>query len=371
MRATMRILVTAEAASGIWPYSLDLARGLSRLGAETVIALLGPSPSEQQRAAASLVPGLELVETGLPSDRSAEDGGTARRAGAGIARLAHACGVDLVHLNMPALAAETAFGLPVVAVQHGCVATWWEAVHGTPLPPRFAWRSEQIKAGLHAAHIVVTPTDAHGERVRRHYDLLEPPRTVHHGRTVSPPRRAPQHDFVLTAGRLWDAGKNLATLDAAAGALGVRVHAAGPCRTPHGGEVIFDNIQPLGILDEEALGLWLSARPVFVSCALYEPSGLAVLEAAAAGCPLVLSDIPAFRELWDEVAVFVDPRDERGFTAAIARLVGDDFERAVIGRAAKERAARRTADAMAAQMAFLYRSLLPAIRRPVLAALAA
>ena len=55
----------------------------------------------------------------------------------------------------------------------------------------------------------------------------------------------------------------------------------------------------------------------------------------------------------------------------IANLVGDDFERAVIGRAARERAALRTPQAMAAQMAAVYRSLLPAVHRPVLAARAA
>ncbi len=64
----------------------------------------------------------------------------------------------------------------------------------------------------------------------------------------------------------------------------------------------------------------------------------------------------------------MQPRDEDGFTRAIASLVGDDFERAVLGRAARERAARFTPDAMAAQMASVYRGLLPAVRGPVLAA---
>jgi hypothetical protein len=49
-------------------------------------------------------------------------------------------------------------------------------------------------------------------------------------------------------------------------------------------------------------------------------------------------------------------------------LVGDDFERAVQGRAAKERASRYRPDIMAAQMAALYRSLLPRVAGPVLAA---
>ncbi|HYJ81912.1 MAG TPA: glycosyltransferase family 4 protein, partial [Allosphingosinicella sp.] len=131
---------------------------------------------------------------------------------------------------------------------------------------------------------------------------------------------------------------------------------------------IFDNIDCLGALDEEELGRWLSARPVFASTALYEPFGLPVLDAASAGCALVLSDIPTFRELWDEVAIFVDPNDEDGFARAIGDLAGDDFERAVLGRAARERAALYSPEAMAAQMAALYRSLLPAVRGPVLAA---
>jgi glycosyltransferase involved in cell wall biosynthesis len=267
---------------------------------------------------------------------------------------------------MPALAGLADFGRPVVAVLHRCVATWWEAVQGTELPDDFARRTELVASGLGAADIVVAPTAAFGDSVKRRYRLKDSPRTVHHGRSpLAVPSGAP-HDFIFTAGRLWDEGKNLGMLDAAAGRIGVPVRAAGPLAGPSGAPVMFDNIHCLGTLDEEELGRWLSARPVFVSAALYEPFGLAVLEAASAGCALVLADIPTFRELWDEVAIFVDARDERGFARAIGDLVGDDFERAVLGRAAKERAARYTPDAMAAQMASLYRELLPA--RPVLAA---
>ena len=62
----------------------------------------------------------------------------------------------------------------------------------------------------------------------------------------------------------------------------------------------------LGALDErrsERLA-WRSGRSS-PRTALYEPFGLAVLEAAQAGCALVLSDIPTFRELWDGAALFV------------------------------------------------------------------
>jgi glycosyltransferase involved in cell wall biosynthesis len=365
---TLRIFLTADAVGGVWQYSLDLARELSRLGHETVVALMGPAPSPDQQAEAGAVPGLRLLDTGLPLDWLADDEASLRDAAGALAGLAAETEADIVQLNSPALAALAPFPAPVVAVQHSCVATWWEAVHGTELPDDFAWRTELVEAGLKAAHAVVAPTAAFGAAVQRRYRLPSPPRTVHNGRTPVPPGTGASHDFVFTAGRLWDEGKNLGTLDAAAAGIGVPVRAAGPLKGPNGTQVMFDNIHCLGSLGEEELRRWLSARPVFVSSALYEPFGLAVLEAASAGCALILSDIPTFRELWDDVAIFVSPRDEEGFTRAIRDLVGDDFERAVLGRGARERAARYTPDAMAAQMASLYRSLLPAVQGPVLAA---
>jgi glycosyltransferase involved in cell wall biosynthesis len=207
--------------------------------------------------------------------------------------------------------------------------------------------------------------------VQQRYSLMSPPRTVHNGRwrpAVTP--QAP-HDFIFTSGRLWDQGKNLRTLDAAAAHIAVPVHAAGPLQGPHGEVMAFEHLNTLGNLEEAELDRWLAARPVFASAALYEPFGLAVLEAAAAGCPLVLADIPTFRELWGEAARFVDPMDAAGFARACNDLVGDDFERAALGRAARERAASFTPDAMAAQMAGLYRTLLPSVRRPAPAARAA
>ena len=367
----LRVLVTADAVGGVWQYSLDLARGLSGLGIETVLAVLGPPPSERQREEAEDVTGLKLVETGLALDWMAEDAASVRRAGAAVAKLARQHRVDLVQLNSAALAAEAEFPVPVVAVQHSCVATWWEAVHGTELPEDFAWRTALVGAGLRRARAVVAPTSAFGEATRRRYKLPQAPRTVHNGRKpLKLPRRA-QHDFAFTAGRLWDEGKNLGTLDACAGRMTVPVHVAGPVRGPNGTAVMFDHLHCLGALGEGELARWLAARPVFVSTALYEPFGLAVLEAAAAGCPLILSDIPTFRELWEGVAFFVPARDERGFAVAIANLIHDDFEREMMGRAAMDRAARFRPEAMAAQMAAIYRSLLPVVQRPVLAARAA
>ncbi|WP_114952620.1 glycosyltransferase family 4 protein [Sphingosinicella terrae] len=359
MSRRMRVLVTADAVGGVWTYALDLACGLSRVDVDTVIASMGPSPSAAQMAAARQA-GAQLIDTGLPLDWLAESAAEVAEAGRRVASIAARLDVDLVQLNAPALAAEATFDMPLVAVVHSCVATWWQCVRGTRLPADFVWRTERVAAGLEAAAAVATPTAAFGELVRRCYALDRAPVTVLNGRTPLKLGQAAPHDFAFTAGRLWDDGKNLATLDAAAARIAIPIHAAGPTEGPNGTRVAFEHLHCLGSIDDAAIGRWLAARPVFVSAALYEPFGLAVLEAAAAGCPLVLSDIPTFREIWGDAAIYVPATDAEGFARAIADLAGDDFQRAVRGRAAKARAARYTPDAMAAQMARLYRSVLPA-----------
>lgn len=373
MSERQRVLITADAVGGVWQYSVDLARGLDRLGIAVTLAVLGPTPDAAQRSAARAVPDLRLVDTGLPLDWLAEEPEALLRAGEAVARLAVKEQVDLVQLNTPALGAVARFDMPVLAVVHSCVATWWQAVHGPDVEPPadFAWRTDAVRAGLAAAAVVATPTAAFGAMVQRTYGLAATPHIVYNGRSPLVLAAQAPHDFVFTAGRLWDRGKNAATLDAAAERIVVPVHAAGPVQGPNGERIELRHLHTLGPLDETAIGQWLSTRPIFASAAIYEPFGLAVLEAAAAGCPLVLADIPTFRELWDDVAIFVDPMRPEDFSRICNDLVGDDFERAVIGRAAKERAALFTPDAMAAQMASLYRTLLPAVRRPVLAARAA
>jgi glycosyltransferase involved in cell wall biosynthesis len=102
----------------------------------------------------------------------------------------------------------------------------------------------------------------------------------------------------------------------------------------------------LGRLDDAGVAAQLGARPVFLSLARYEPFGLAVLEAASAGCALVLSDLASFRELWEGVALFVDPSDAAAAAAAIRRLADDPAERVRRGRAARTRAELYGVDAM-------------------------
>ena len=360
----MKILMTSDAVGGVWQYSIDLARGLSDLGVEIVLAVTGPSPSRARLKTAGAIRKLTLIDTGLPLEWLAEDEASVACAGEEIAKLAARHHVDAVHLNSPAFAADSGFNVPVVAVAHSCVASWWLAVKEEPLCERFKWRADMTARGLGAADIVVAPSDAFAKATRDANGLKATPVTVYNGRSALPLPQVAQHDFAFTVGRLWDEGKNLATMDAVAAKLAIPLYAAGPTRGPNGAFIDLQHASSLGTLEEEEIGRWLAARPVFVSAALYEPFGLAVLEAAAAGCPLVLSDIPTFRELWHGAAAFVDPLNAEEFAETIGLIVGDDFARNEMGRAAKARAEHFSVEAMARRMADLYEGLAAKVQVP-------
>jgi glycosyltransferase involved in cell wall biosynthesis len=349
-----RLLLTADTVGGVWQYATDLAGALVSQGVEPILATLGPSPTEAQRAAVAA--GVTLIDTYLPLDWLAETPRQARAAGRAIARLAAQVDADVVQLNAPALA-DAGFDRPVIAVAHSCVGTWWQAVKGGALDPDLGWRAELTAAGLRAADRVVCPSGAFATMLRHCYDLTRPPVVVRNGRRAANLGEVPAQDFAITAGRLWDEGKNVAVLDAAAARMRLPLRAAGSLAGPNGTRTTLRHAEPLGVLTDQALAGLLAGRPVFVSSAVYEPFGLAVLEAAQAGCALVLSDIPTFRELWDGAARFVYPHDAAGFAQAIDDIAGDPSLRARLGEAARLRAADYSVGRMAAGMVALYDEL--------------
>lgn len=353
----VRLLMTADAVGGVWQYAADLSAGLAAHGFETLLAVLGPAPNDEQRAHVTALTGVRLLETNLPLDWLSDAGG-AEAAGAIFAALARREGADLVHLNSPALAASRDFTIPAIGAVHGCPSTWWEAARpGLPLDPAFAWHRNMMASGLRACDRVISPTVSYAETVRRHYRLPVPPTVVHNGRAFASPPAKAMSDFAFTAGRLWDDVKNAAVLDAAAERLPFPFHAAGSLIAPHGEAKRLQHINALGQIDAVALADCLAARPVFVSAATFEPFGLAVLEAATSGCALVLSDIATFRELWDGAAVFVDPDDAAGFARAIECCVQDVPQRLRLGEAARERARRYSVERMVTAMAAQYAQL--------------
>lgn len=358
------VLMTVDAVGGVWTYALDLAAGLAKAGVRTSFAVLGPCPAPDQLQEAAAVPELALLNTGLPLDWTAPDAQALERAAHGLKTLADELGVDLVHLNAPALAGPAGFAQPVLSVAHSCLATWWSAVRRGPPPEDFRWRIQAHWRGLMASDAVITPSSAFAEDTLRAYETVRP-FVVPNGRRFGPRTADRPRSGAVTTGRLWDDGKNIATLDRAAARLSSPLRAIGPLAGPHGEHRRLEHAVSLGRLPAEAVRAELRSAAVFASASLYEPFGLGVLEAAQAGCALVLSDIPTFRELWAGAAVFAPPNDDAAFAEAIQTLCDDADQCAVLGAAAREHAARFTVEAMTAGVLDVYATLTPGARLPV------
>lgn len=365
----MRLLMTADAVGGVWTYALDLARGLALHDIETTLVVLGPSPDAPQVAAAGSVPGLDLVDTGARLDWLAGGEDEVAEAARVVAELARRADADVVQLNSPTLAALARFPASVVGVCHSCVATWWDAVRAEPLPRDFRWRTDLLARGYDSCNALVAPSAAFAAVTRQRYGAR--PVVVHNGRgdvaDLPEPFEVPAR-YVLTAGRLWDEAKDVATLDGAAALLDVPVLAAGPLRGPHDHARELRHAVALGSLDPVRLRWLMERATVFASPARYEPFGLAVLEAARARCPLVLSDIPTFRELWDGAALFVPARDPAALADALRRVLDDADFAASLADAAWRRSRRYDVATMAAGMHEVFRGVLGSVGRTARAA---
>jgi glycosyltransferase involved in cell wall biosynthesis len=354
-----RVLLASDAVGGVWQYTAELARGLAGGGVEVILAVAGPPPAPQQRRMIEGMPSVHLVACDLPLEWMAETPEELQALAGWIDDLAFDYGVDLVHLNGAGLADLLSAG-PILVTHHSCLGTWWQAVRDEPLPEHWRWRLKRTANGLSAADLVIAPSRAFAAAIDRTYPGLAPARVIRNGRT--PPRSfddAPDREpLVLTAGRLWDEGKNAKTLDLAAASINWPTVALGPLDGP-GGQIFQPNTMAApGSVNDEEVGHWLGRSRIFVSLALYEPFGLAVLEAAAAGNALVLANIPTFRELWDGAALFVDPQDPEAAAHAVNRLIRDPPLRADLAVRAAERAEAYSAAACVASTLACYRCVL-------------
>ena len=338
-----RVLMTVDAVGGVWRYAIDAARALNDRGVAVLIAGLGPVPSPAQAAESAELAATELLGLDEPLDWMVDDERALDGLAPTLARLVEQEGIDLVHLNVPSQAAGLALDVPVAVTSHSCVVTWWNAVRGGPLPADWSWQRERNRRGLEAADVVMAPSRSHAEALTRAYGPMGAPTVVPNA--VHPgPTGGDKQAFVLAAGRWWDAGKNGAALDLAAASCSWPVRMAGATRGPNGEASEPRHAEALGELPGSVVRS-LMAEAAIVACpSLYEPFGLAALEAGLAGAALVLADIPTFREIWTGAAVFADPRDPAALSAAIDGLAADPARRADLGAAARRRASAFTAE---------------------------
>jgi glycosyltransferase involved in cell wall biosynthesis len=224
------------------------------------------------------------------------------------------------------------------------------------LPIRVLWRLYHLawwpqRVLLNRADAIVTVSETTAAQIARHRLTHRPVTVVPNAPDPAPDLpRAPRTGALVYMGSFMPY-KNVGTLAGAMPALPhhelhlmsrigpderARLTALAP-----GGRIVFHD----GASDETYRDV-LRGATALVSASRDEGFGIPLVEAMALGTPLVVSDIPVFREVGAGAAAFVDPDDVAGFVAAVREL--DDPGRwAERSAAARARAAGYTWDASA------------------------
>jgi glycosyltransferase involved in cell wall biosynthesis len=337
MTAPAHIMMTTDAVGGVWVYALALARRLAAAGRRITIVTLGPPPQGHRRDEAAALPAsVQLVVTDLNLEWLDPEGRDSVRAREELLRLADLLRPDLVHIN-GYREGSIPWQCPSIIVAHSCVMSWWEAVRReSPAEQRWLTYADGVRAGLNSAHAWVAPTQAFCRCIERIYQPKTRGWVIPNGVEFPVQPALAKEPFILASGRIWDSGKNLMALAEIASRLPWLVYIAGTGSPDRAGAS--PNIRWLGEITHAELQDWMRRAGIYVAPASYEPFGLAVLEAARAGCALVLSDIESLRELWDGVAVRVCGGQPELLREALAHLCADDQARRGLQRAAADRA---------------------------------
>jgi glycosyltransferase involved in cell wall biosynthesis len=349
---------------------MELARALHPYDVNIVMASMGAPVSRGQRAQVKSLSNVRMMESRYRLEWMDDPWADVERAGEWLLALEARESPDIIHLNGYTHGALP-WRAPVCVVAHSCVLSWWRAVHGEEVPPSWHRYRAAVRAGLSAASAVVAPSGAMLDRLAEYDVPLSCPRVIHNGRDAARFPTGHKEPVVLTVGRVWDEAKNVALVERVAAALPSpwQTYIAGAVGTPNGasgangGSRDFTHARYLGRLEEPELAAWMARASIYALPARYEPFGLSALEAALAGCALVLGDIPSLREIWGSAALYVSPDDHTALREAITRLAADDALRSRMARHARRRAARYTPARMAAEYQSLYAMLLSSAAR--------
>jgi glycosyltransferase involved in cell wall biosynthesis len=355
-RPVRKVLMTADTIGGVWPYALDLAAELAREGVFVCLATMGPPPTPLQRAHAVRNRGLELFESTYRVEWMDDPWDDVARAGDWLLSIADRVRPDVVHVNGYAHA-SLPFSAPKVIVAHSCVLSWHRAVLGARPPESFDRYRREVARGLESADAVVAATRTMLDALGDYGASVRLARVISHGTDSMRLQPVSKEPLIFSTGPIWDRAKNLRVLSEVAPKLSWPTFVAGAHPHASGTPVRLDGLCEVGSLDRSHSAEWMSRASIYALPARYEPFGLAVLEAALAGCALVLGDVPSLREIWGDAALFVPPDDARELEAALRKLIDDPALRSVMSQCARTRASSHTRRRMGSEYLDLYQHL--------------
>jgi glycosyltransferase involved in cell wall biosynthesis len=201
------------------------------------------------------------------------------------------------------------------------------------------------------------------DRVVAVYNGVEPP-------AAAPPAAGTRPPCLLYVGR-FDPYKNVPLLVRAFAALrteafpDLRLRLIGPPdpRYPEAGELaralgVDHAVDWAGYVSGPALDRAYREADVLVQPSRYEGFGLPVLEAMAAGTPVVCTRAGALPEVAGDAAVVVEPDDPQALASAVQRVLSDPRERSRLREAGFARVRRFTWARTAEQTLAAYRQAL-------------
>jgi glycogen synthase len=345
----MKVLMTADTVGGVWQYAIDLAAAMVPHGMDVSLATMGRKPDGAQRVELRRSAFASVHASGFALEWQHDPWDDVEQAGAWLLELEEKLQPDLIHLN-GYVHGSLPWSAPVVIVAHSDVLAWWRAVHGEPAPANWERYRQKVEEGLRAATAVCAPTQAVLDDLDSSYAFDTRRFLVPNGRAISSDVIGSKESVAVGLGRFWDDAKNLDALERISERSPWPLVLAGPGTVR--GRLTTNEVKQL-----------LARAAIFVSPARYEPFGLAALEAAHAGCALLLGDIPSLREVWGEAACYAPPCDEEALLAQLSRLMLDEPYRLELASRAQHRARRYTPAAAAARMVSVYDAALAAARQ--------
>jgi glycosyltransferase involved in cell wall biosynthesis len=364
----MRVLVTADTVGGVWSYAKELVTGLVRRGIHVTLVSFGNIPTPAQT---DWIDPLRLVDFHPTAFRlewmqEAEQDIDASREF--LMSIIEESRPDLLHLNQYCYG-TLPVAIPKVVVAHSDVVSWWAAVKNEA-PHDIAWMRwyrAAVAQGLAGATAVVAPSNWMLRQIETWYGSPARSQAIFNGRTptlFNP--HVGKDDYILSVGRLWDGGKQVALLTqidppAPVFVVGAEEHADATLRASSTFDDRSQRVHLKGPQSEAQLRHWYGRAAIYAATSRYEPFGLAPLEAAFSRCAIVANDIPSFREIWGDTVCYFRANDRASLQQQLELLHANREMRLTLANLAYNRARHRyTADRMVDDYVNLYKMLVGA-----------